>query len=121
MSKQAYLISGYCEHTCSECGVKYTDTEYFNYYSLKKIMRYHINCKKCGAEFHEQPKRCYYSAYYPDSCNACSEQVKIEGVEYCEQQLTARKSELQSWGAYYPCPYYKPKIAIDEYKQLSFF
>ena len=118
MSKQAYLISGYCEHTCSECGVKYTDNEYFKYYSLDKIMQYHINCKKCGAVFHEEPKRCYWDEWYSKPSCGCSERAKIDGVYYCTRQLTARKRELQSWGCYYSCECYKPPKKEPEYIQL---
>lgn len=118
MSKQAYLISGYCEHTCSECGVKYTEDEYFKYYSLDKIVQYHINCKKCGAEFHEEPKQCYYEEHHPGKWNACGEQLHIGDICYCQRQITARKRELQSWGCYYSCEYYKPPKKEPEYIQL---
>lgn len=121
MSKQAYLISGYCKHTCSECGVTYTDDEYYKYYSLDKIVQYHINCKKCGAEFHEEPKRCYHEEHYPGEWNACGEQLHIGGVCYCQRQITARKKELQSWGCYYSCECYKLPKKPDEFTQLSFF
>lgn len=59
MSKEAYLISHYGYHTCSECGVKYSEREYWSYYCLDKIIKWHINCKKCGAIFHEEPKENY--------------------------------------------------------------
>ena len=116
--KQAYLVSHYCYHTCSECGVRYSDKEYWDYYCLDKIMRWHINCKNCGALYHEEPKRCYWAEHYPDTSNACGEAVEIDGAIYCTQQLTARKEELRSWGSYYPCECYNPP---EEYKQLSLF
>jgi hypothetical protein len=119
--KQAYLVSHYGYHTCSECGVKYTEKEYWDYYCLDKIMRLHINCKKCGAEFHEEPKRCHWSEHYPDQSNACGEAITMDGVVYCTQQLRARREELRSWGAYYPCPCYKAPKEQEEFLQLSFF
>jgi hypothetical protein len=121
VSKQAYLISGYCEHTCSECGVKYTDNEYFRYYTLAKIMQWHINCKNCGAVFHEEPKRCYWDEHYPEIDNGCGECITLDGIPYCARQLTARKRELQSWGCYYSCECYKPLKKPDKFTQLSFF
>lgn len=117
--KQAYLVSHYCYHTCSECGVRYSDKEYYEYYSLDHIMRYHINCKKCGAVFSEQPKRCYWEENNPGRSCACGESTLINGVRYCSRQLTARREELRSWGAYYSCPDYKPPQ--EEFLQLSFF
>lgn len=118
--KQAYLISGYCEHTCSECGVKYSDTEYFNYYSIDKIMKYHINCKKCGAELHEEPKRCYWDEWYKIGCG-CGDSTVIDDVRYCTRQMMVRKKELQSWGCYYSCECMKPKPKEDDFTQLTFF
>ncbi len=117
--KHPYLVSHYCYHTCSVCGVRYSDKEYYNYYNLDKIMRYHINCKKCGAVFTEQPKHCYWNEHYPNQSNGCGEQTIIDGITYCSRQLTARREELRSWGAYYSCDCYKPPQ--DEFKQLSFF
>ena len=118
--KQAYLVSHYCYHTCSECGVQYNDNEYYQYYSLDKIMRLsHINCKKCGAELAETPKRCYWNEHYPGKSNACGEQTTINGVVYCSRQMTERREELRSWGAYYSCECYKPPQ--EEFLQLSFF
>ena len=55
MSKQAYLISHYRYHTCSECGVRYSEREYWSYYCLDKIIKWHLNCKNCGAIFTETP------------------------------------------------------------------
>lgn len=118
---QAYLVSNYGYHTCSECGVRYNDNEYYSYYCLDKIMRWHINCKNCGAVFHEEPKRCYWDEHYPDCSCGCSERTEINGVQYCSRQLTARKRELQSWGAYYTCECYKPPKKAEEFTQLSFF
>ena len=121
MSKQAYLVAHYCYHTCSECGVRYSDKEYYNYYCIDKIIRWNINCKKCGAVFSEKPKRCYHSEHNPGKHNACSEEVIIDGVGYCTRQLKVRREELRSWGAYYSCDYYKPPKKADEFTQLSFF
>ena len=101
--KQPYLVSNYGYYTCSECGVKYSEEEYFNYYSLDKIMRYHINCKKCGAVLHEEPKRCYWSEHHPNSQNACGDCKCIDGIPYCTRQLRAYRERLKSWGSYYKC------------------
>lgn len=118
--KQAYLVSHYGYHTCSECGVRYNDNEYYEFYCLDKIMRLpHINCKKCGAELAEKPKRCYWNEHNPDLSCACGESTLIDGLLYCSRQLTARREELRSWGAYYSCPCYKPPQ--EEFLQLSFF
>lgn len=100
---QPYLVSHYGYYTCSECGVRYSEEEYFNYYSLDKIMQYHINCKKCGAVFHEEPKRCYWSEHYPTSQNACGDCKHINGIPYCTRQLKAYREQLKSWGSYYKC------------------
>ena len=121
MSKQAYLISGYCKHTCSECGVTYTDDEYYKYYCLDKIMWFHINCKKCGTELHESPKRCYWDEWYPELGCGCGDSEVKDGIRYCTRQMTVRKRELQSWGCYYSCECYKPKPKADDFVQLSFF
>lgn len=117
---QAYLIPEYPDtFRCSECGVKYTHDEYWNYYRLDKILRYHINCKKCGAVYSEEPKRCYWNETYPGSCNACGDHTTIDGVDICTRQTTHRKKELQSWGCYYSCEAMKaPK---EEYEQLLLF
>ena len=115
---QAYLIAGYGEHKCSECGVRYTEKEYYSYYTIAKLMKYHINCKKCGAVFSEQPKRCYYEELHNTDWCPCGESIRLEdGLLYCSKQMTVRKEELKAWGCYYPCESYnKP-----EEKQLSFF
>ena len=118
---QAYLIAGYGEHTCSVCGVKYTEKEYFTYYTTSKLMKYHINCKKCGAVFSETPKRCYYLERYNKDWCPCGESIEMDGILYCGRQMTGRKKELQAWGAYYPCEAYKPPKKEPDYKQLSFF
>lgn len=118
--KQAYLISRYLYHECSECGVRYTDEEYHKYYSLRNIMQYNINCKKCGAVFYEKPKRCYWNERHPESECACSERVEINGGYYCTRRLRARREELVSWGCYYTCECFEPPETSD-YKQLSLF
>lgn len=112
--KQPYLVSHYGYYTCSECGVKYSEEEYFKYYSLDKIMRYHINCKKCGAVLHEEPKRCYWSEHHPNSQNACGDCKCIDGIPYCTRQLRAYRERLKSWGSYYKCECFeKPESGIE--------
>lgn len=119
---QAYLRAGYCEHWCSECGVRYTDKEYYNYYTTAKLMQYHINCKKCGAVFSEQPKRCYYLELYKKDWCPCGESIRLDdGLLYCGRQMAGRKKELQSWGCYYSCEAYKPPKQEPDFWQLSFF
>ena len=116
--KQAYLVSNYCFHTCSECGVRYSDKEYYDYYCIDKIIHNHINCKKCGAVFSEKPKRCYYIEHEGKNNNGCGEQILMDGEYYCARQLTVRREELRQWGYYYSCKYYNPP---DDYRQLSLF
>jgi hypothetical protein len=118
--KQAYLKSGYCYHECSECGVRYTDKEYYSYYSIEKIMRWNINCKKCGAVFTEKPKRCFWKERYGDRHNACSECVEIDGLDYCTRRLRVRREELISWGFYYTCECFNAP-ETKEYEQLTLF
>ena len=116
--KQAYLKSGYCEYFCSECGVRYSDREYYEGgYTLDNILTKTVKCKKCGALFSEKPKRCYYSDYNSTNDNACGECINLNGVDICTQQTAHRTKELQSWGCYYPCKYYNPKEA----EQLTFW
>lgn len=116
--KHPYLIPEYPDtFRCSECGVKYTHDEYWKYYRLDKILQYHINCKKCGAVFSEEPKRCYFEEHHPGGSNGCGDHTKLKGVDVCTRQTTHRREELRSWGCYYSCPYYNPPEA----KQLSLF
>ena len=56
--KQAHLVAHNGYYTCSKCGVKYSEIEYFNYYSPDKLKRWHINCKACGTVFNEDPPKC---------------------------------------------------------------
>lgn len=119
--EKGYLITRYGYYECSECGAKYTKEEYFKYYSLDKIVKWYINCKMCGAQFHEDPKLCYWEEHHPSESCACSERMEIDGKYYCSQQLTHRKQELRSWGSYYKCECYEPIKKDPEYTQLSFF
>ena len=118
--KQPYLVSKYGYHACSECGVRYSEEEYHNYYCIDKIVRYHINCKKCGAVFSEKPKRCYYEENNGKTGCPCGDSFRMEdGLMYCSRQLAVRREELRSWGCYYGCDDYK--LINTGYKQLSFF
>ena len=117
-----YLIPEYPDmFRCSECGVKYTYDEYWKYYRLDKILQYHINCKKCGAVFSEEPKRCYFEEVFPGYTNGCSDCTTINGVKVCTRQTTHRKKELQSWGCYYSCEAMKPPMKEPEWEQLTLF
>ena len=113
----SYLKSKYGYHECSECGERYTNAEYHASYSLRQIISGGaVRCRRCGANFAEKPKRCYYSDYYSDS-NACTECINLNGQDICGQQITNRRKELSEWGYYYTCRYYKPK----EPQQLTFW
>lgn len=66
-------------------------------------------------EMYERPRKfipCYYMQHQPRaslvSCGEYTEQWGC-GVDEC------RKAELQSWGAYYPCPYRQPpQVTVEE-------
>lgn len=103
----AYLKAKYGYYECSECGVKYSYSEYFSKYSIKHILTRVVICKSCGAMLSEVPKRCYWSDWYKEN-NGCSEQIEIGGEIFCARQTTTRRQQLLTEGYYYNCECFKP-------------